>query len=305
MERQITKTSNTKGVTVTGMDTTVPKRTTCGTSPKRHAGQKAAVDACAHEARYETATPEGEIVCRACGMVKGMDGQQQACADSAALPRTRTNLYLEMEVGGKPDPRLRADRFVRRGHDMAAVSNISQKLGIPNSAGRDAWAWYRRLRRAPGMRMTKAKLLVLAFHGVCRAWGHPLNEARLRDAIRMELGVRHAHSYLRVIMEASSYVDEETGEHVLRRIGFLDMAGRGTSGGGDGSRPTPPPPPPSSAFSISTEIQSLGHEYEPGIAEALAREARAILPVLEQRESNRARAARAAVRIAKRRYGAL
>ena len=291
------------------MDTAGSKRTARGTAPECPAWQKAAMGACAHDARYETATPEGEIVCRACGVVKGESDQRQLCADPAALPRTRTNLYLEMEVGGKPDPRLRADRFVRRRHDMAAVSNISQKLGIPNGAGRDAWAWYRRLRRAPGMRMTKAKLLVLAFHGVCRAWGYPLNEARLRDAIRMEMGVRHAYSYLRVIMEASSYVDEETGEHVLRRIGFLDMVGHGTydgrGGRGDGvAAGSPPPPPPPSTFSISTEIQSLGYEYEPRIAEALAREARAILPVLEQREPNRARAARAAVRIAKRRYGA-
>ena len=294
------------------MSVIVPKRTACDASSGRPAGQKATTDPCAHDIRYETATPEGEIVCRACGVVRGNDDQQQMYADSAALPRTRTNLYLEMEVGGKPDPRLRADRFVRRRNDMAAVSNISQKLGIPNGAGRDAWAWYQRLRRAPGMRMTKAKLLVLAFHGVCRTWGCPLNEARLRDAIRMELGVTHAHSYLRVIMEASSYVDEETGEHVLRRIGFLDMAGYGASGGGGGDTATavrPPPSPlttplPSSAFSISNEIQSLGFEYEPRVAEEVAREARAILPVLEQREPNRARAARAAMRIAKRRYGA-
>jgi len=285
-----------------GMDAIVPKRTLHDAAPGRPAGQKISADACAHDIKHETATPEGEIVCRACGVVKGMDDRQQAYADPATLPRTRTNLYLEMEVGGKPNPRLRADRFVRRRHDMAAVSNISQKLGIPNGAGRDAWAWYQRLRRAPGMRMTKAKLLVLAFHGVCKTWGCPLNEAKLRDAIRMELGVRHAHSYLHVIMEASSYVDEETGEHVLRRVGFLDMAGRGAHSGGDSGDDATKPPP--SAFSMSTEIQSLGCEYEPGIAEALAREARAILPVLEQREPNRARAARAAVRIAKRRYGA-
>ena len=161
------------------------------------------------------------------------------------------------------------------------------------------------------MRMTKAKAMVLAFHGVCRMRGCPLNEARLRDAIRMELGVRHAHSYLHVVMEASSYVDEKTGEHVLRRIGFLDLVGHTIHDGGcrdDGTgaaRTAPPPPSQSpSTFSISTEIQSLAYEYEPGIAEALAREARAILPVLEHRESNRARAARAAIRIAKRRYGA-
>ena len=288
------------------MSDSAPERATRGASPEHYAGQNTATDACAHDIKYETATPEGEIVCRACGMIKGEDGQQMYGAP-AALPRTRANLYLEMEVGGKPEPRLRASRFVHRRHDMSAVSNISQKLGIPNGAGRDAWAWYQRLRRAPSMRMTKAKLLVLAFHEVCRTWGCPLNEANLQEAIRMELGVRHAHSYLRVVMEASSYVDKETGEHVLRRIGFFDMAGRGTpdSGGrdeGDATRSTQSSLP-SSKFSINTEIQALGCEYEPGIAEELAREARAILPVLERREPNRAWVARAAIRIAKMRYG--
>ena len=223
-----------------------------------------------------------------------------------------------MEVGGKPDRRLRADRFVRRRSDMAAVSNISQKLGIPNGAGRDVWARYQKMRRAPGMRMTKAKLLVLAFYGVCRTWGCPLNEARLLDAIRMELGVKHAHSYLRVIMEASSRLDGGSGEHVLHGMEFPGMPGGapvatdvcgGGSGGSGGSdnctgSGTAPPPPQSCMFSMSTEIQSLAYEYEPEMAEAVAREARSILPVLVQTESNGARAARVAIRIAKRRYGA-
>ena len=157
------------------------------------------------------------------------------------------------------------------------------------------------------MRMTKAKILVLAFHGVCSMWGCPLNEDRLRDAIRMELGVKRAHSYLHAIMEASSYIDEETGEHVLRGTGFLELAGRSAHGDGgrddDAGAAKPTLTPSSSTFSISTEIQSLRCEYEPGIVEALAREARAILPVLEQGEPSRVRAARTAVRIAKRRYG--
>ncbi|MDE0526138.1 MAG: hypothetical protein OXI27_06040 [Thaumarchaeota archaeon] len=277
--------------------------------------------ACGHGPGCEVTTPEGEVVCRACGAVKGEDEQSRYGGPAAPTP-SRTNLYLEMEVGGKPDRRLRADRFVRRRSDMAAVSNISQKLGIPNGAGRDVWARYQKMRRAPGMRMTKAKLLVLAFYGVCRLWGCPLNEARLLDAIRMELGVKHTHSYLRVIMEASSRLDGGSEGHMLHRMGFPGMpggapvatgaCGGGSSNSGNSSRgnctgpdTAPAPAPPQSCmFPMSTEIQSLAYEYEPEMAEAIAREARSILPVLVQTESNRARAARVAIRIAKRRYGA-
>lgn len=297
----------------------------CSGCPAAHGGSLAraarkGAAACGHGPGCEVTTPEGEVVCRACGAVKGEDEQSRYGGPAAPAP-SRTNLYLEMEVGGKPDRRLRADRFVRRRSDMAAVSNISQKLGIPNGAGRDAWARYQKMRRAPGMRMTKAKLLVLAFYGACRMWGCPLNEARLLDAIRMELGVKHAHSYLRVIMEASSRLDGESGEHVLHGMGFpgmpvggapVDTDARVSGGGGGGNSgrddcagsDTAPPPPQSCMFSMSTEIQSLAYEYEPEMAEAVAREARSILPVLVRTESNRARAARVAIRIAKRRYGA-
>ena len=111
---------------------------------------------------------------------------------------------------------------------------------------------------------------------------------------------------------------------MLRKMGFPGVpggapvatgaCGGGSSGGssGSGSRDNctgsdtapAPAPPQSCMFSMSTEIQSLAYEYEPEMAEAVAREARSILPVLVQTESNRARAARVAIRIAKRRYGA-
>ncbi|MCE2498964.1 MAG: hypothetical protein J4F28_08295 [Nitrosopumilaceae archaeon] len=202
---------------------------------------------CTHDVKYEVEAPQVggglgvERVCGVCGIVKddvgagggvgaptpmstpqmgglGVGGGATAGAGS------RPNLYLEMEVGGKPDRTLRGDRYVHRQADLAAVSNIAQKLGVPNNVSMTVWQWYRRLRKK--LKMTKAKCLVLAFFAVCRRMGCPILENRLDECIRMELGVRHAHAYLRVVMEASRRMED--GEMVLRKCGW--------DGGGGGGR---------------------------------------------------------------------
>ncbi|MCE2498937.1 MAG: hypothetical protein J4F28_08160 [Nitrosopumilaceae archaeon] len=284
-----------------------------------------------------------EVVCGACGVVKddaGEDGAAYARPAGIAQPGmsgmnsggsittagNRPNLYLEMEVGGKPDRTLRGDRYVHRQADLAVVSNIAQKLGIPNNVGMTVWQWYRRLRKE--LKMTKAKCLVLAFFATCRHMGCPILEGRLSECIRMELGVRNAHSYLRVVMDASSYMTND-GEMVLRKCGFLNMvdapagaaawskSGRsggsarmggipdavGTAGmanavknvrGGGGSGDV-------LKFALGTEVQSLAEQYESEITNRITGVAKRLLPHLSAREKNPRRAARIAVRMARQR----
>lgn len=207
----------------------------------------------------------------------------------------RPNLYLELEVGGKPDRTLRGDRYVHRQTDLAAVSNIAQKLGVPNNVGMTVWQWYRRLRKEFDRLLTKAKCLTLAFYGVCRYMGCPITEDRLAECIRMEFGVRHARPYLRVIMEASSYM--QNGEMVLRRCGFLNLvgdingvrsaaAGR-KNGGGDVLK-----------FALGTEMQELAERYESGVTNRIMAAAKQMLPAFAKKEDNPRRAARMAVRVA-------
>ena len=282
-----------------------------------------------------------EVVCGKCGVVKTEEmmmmgvgvgvGQQQpeaeaaetgakadvgaagGCGGVAAAARLippvlwhstagggcRPNLYLELEVGGKPDHTLRGDKYVHRQTDLAAVSNIAQKLGVPNNVSMTVWQWYRRLRKE--LDLTKAKCLTLAFFGVCRYMGCPISEDRLSECIRMELGVRHARPYLRVIMEASSYM--EGGEMVLRRCGFLNLVGEvrvagfanqdgGRRGGSGGDK---------LKFALGSEIQGLAEQYESNITSRITGVAKQLLPLLTTREKNPRRAARIAVKMAQRR----
>ncbi|MDE0265773.1 MAG: hypothetical protein OXI27_08745 [Thaumarchaeota archaeon] len=279
-------------------------------------GKHATSFECSHPAASEievsdggASSGSGEIVCGACGVVKFDGGRsllqgrpadgsgtatQAAAAQSTPVPAqlqgqgSRPNLYLEMEIGGKPDRTLRGDKYVHRQTDLAVVSNIAQKLGVPNHVGQAVWAWYRRLHKELGM--TKSKCLVMAFHGVCRSMGCPLVESKLLECIRMELGVRNAHPYLRVVMEASSYMCPVDGggrakgtEMILRRCGFLDLVGDQ----GDVMR-----------FALGCEVQSLADQYEAEIVSRIAGSARSLLSMLSKREKNPRRAARMAVRMA-------
>ena len=295
------------------------------------------VEECAHPAAAEVEVMSdgyggaGEVVCGACGVVK-FDGAREMRTGGAAEPGTasgagagapahaqhhqqqagsRPNLYLEMEVGGKPDRTLRGDKYVHRQTDLAVVSNIAQKLGIPNRVSQAVWGWYCRLRKE--LRMTKSKCLVLSFYGVCRSMGCPLTEPKMLECIRMELGVRNAHPYLRVIMDASSYMCEGADggrEMVLRKCGFLDMVGAAGRGDGPvGGRDSPDAGADAGGaadvadtmrFALGCEVQALAGKYEAEILSRITGVAKNILPRLCTREQNTRRAARIAVRMARR-----
>lgn len=284
------------------------------------------MEGCAHPAAAEVEVAAdgcggtGEVVCGACGVVKfdgardmrtgGVESAAETAGSAAAShvhqqqqqqAGSRPNLYLEMEVGGKPDRTLRGDKYVRRQTDLAVVSNIAQKLGVPNHVSQAVWAWYCRLRKE--LRMTKSKCLVLSFYGVCRSMGCPLIEFKMLECIRMELGVRNAHPYLRVIMDASSYMceGEDGREMILRKCGFLDLvgaAGRDDSpaaGAGGAARGAD-----TMRFALGCEVQALAGRYEAEVLSRITGVAKNLLPRLCVREQNTRRAARIAVRMARR-----
>jgi len=265
--------------------------------PKKVMHEISPESGCLHDARYNVVADDGEIVCRLCGVVKGVEyraakavlssaaaqADTQTAATVSTAARSRASLFLEMETGGRPDSSIAGSRYVRCDNtstDLAVVSDISQKMGIPNHMGRDVWRWYQKLRKA-GVNMTKAKLLVLIFYNVCRCYGYPYNEQNLLEIIRIRLGVRHAHPYLKVVMEASSYMSPD-GEMILRQTGFLDMK-------------------KGEAFPLHNEISNLSSEYPPEIAEKIKTAAREIFPLLVG-GSDKSRA-KTAIKMAMRRCG--
>lgn len=299
-------------------------------------------DACGHDSKYEIfIQDDNEIVCGKCGMVKNgnfakssqshltsidaMASDTSCTVSHLSIAKSHISLYLEAEIGGKPDRTMRASRYVRdKNQDLACISNIAQKLNISNVVARSVWRWYLKLRRARGLKLTRAKILVIAFWMVCRCYGHPVNEEKLMEAIRVNLGVKKTYSYLKAIMEASSYMTDDGKEMILKEIGFFDMApmlcektkhvaakaaapaaaGATVSGGATTEENN------HIKFSLHNEIFPLADDYRADIAGEIATVARSILPVLVLEDDgtkdpgyNPTRAARAAVQMAKHRCG--
>lgn len=213
---------------------------------------------------------DGEVVCRVCGVVQGADVSREMSL------RTRGSLYLELETGGKP-LQMPGGRYVRgNSSDLTVISNITQNLGIGNRVGGDAWRWYQRLRKSP-IPLTKAKSMVLAFHGVCRCHGVALDGQQLTEAIQIYLGVKNAPSYLKSVMEASSHLVD--GEMTLKRIGYMDLS-------------------KDKRFGLHSGIRPLNEQYTVREVEGIAGVAQNIQGALSG-----PRTARVAIRMAKRRCG--
>lgn len=226
-------------------------------------------DPCGHGAGAEVVA-DGEIVCRVCGVVKGADERRVASLHS------RRCVFLEWAAGGKK-ARLPGGRYVRGGDpDLDVISRVTQSLGMGSQPGGDVWRWYRRLRKS-GIPLTKAKLMVLAFHGACRCYGVGVDEGQLAEAVRVHLGVKNVPSYLKAVMEASAHL--EGGEMVLRRIGYLDIDRN-------------------EYFGLRSRIRPLNGRHTAREVEGVAGVAKNIQPALRG-----PRAAGVAVRMARRRCG--
>ena len=241
---------------------------------------------CNHDKKYEIIIPDdGEIVCSICGMVKDCD-----IHTTTSQSKTQINLYLEQVLGSKCNPKINGNRFIYDSNpDLAVISNITEKLDISHIVSRDIWKWYQKLRSH--IKMTKAKILVLTFYVVCRAHGHPINEQKLYDAIRINLHVKRIHNFLKVSMEASSYLDK-TGEMKTKKIGFLDMVPIINDDHNDNNV----------NFILSSEITSLYDVYPTHVVNEIANTTKSIIGTLEGVYSP-SHAVKLAIRLAKEQCG--
>ena len=170
---------------------------------------------CNCDIQFET-TIEGEIICRNCGCVKGVESYAYVSINS------KTNLYLDLELGGKPNREFYSDRYSKsKSKELSAISNICNALHMPQFFSHDVWFWYRKLRS--NIKMTRAKIIVLIFYQLCRYNKIPLDEKQLNTVIQMTLGVKYYHNSLKVICKANSFLDENNNNSVLDNIGFNEL----------------------------------------------------------------------------------
>ncbi len=171
---------------------------------------------CIHKLEDEITSDDGEVVCGHCGYVKGMD------MPSIAHSGSKTTLFLDVEIGGKPNNSIPANRYVRSNtRELGTISNICQALNLPSFLNRDIWYWYNKIKS--NLKMTKAKVVVLVFYQLCRYNEIPLDEDQLLKTVKFYLDVKHIHSSLNVLAEANSFLDENN-LLIIEKIGFTNLA---------------------------------------------------------------------------------
>jgi len=168
---------------------------------------------CKCSIRFETIL-DGEIICRKCGCVKGVE------SSSVTPNASKSNLYLDLELGSKNIKKFYSDRSSdSKSAELSMISNICNTFQMPQYFSHDVWFWYRKIRA--NMKMNKAKIIVLVFYQLCRYNEIPLNEKELNKSIQMNLGVKHYHNSLKVLCEANAFLDEDIP--VLNKIGFNNL----------------------------------------------------------------------------------
>lgn len=153
----------------------------------------------------------GEIFCSKCGTVQGREILQETQNSS------QLNLYLETELGG-PSSELNIlnPKIHIYSSDVSSLSNICDKLAIPQFIRKEIWRTYQVLKKETNL--TKAKASCLAIFHTCRKNKFPLIEKQVIQLIKLNFNVKNVPSFLSVVSEANSIIIK--GIPVLQKIGI-------------------------------------------------------------------------------------
>jgi len=161
--------------------------------------------------KFETIT-EGEIVCRKCGCVKGVESTTHVTINS------KTNLYHDKQLGGRENTSLCIGKYSSsQSIELSAISNLCNILNYPQYLSHDILYWYKKIRS--NIKFTKGKILVLVIYQICRYNKIPLNEKQLNSAIQSCFNTKNSYSSLKVICEANAFLDDDNVP-ILDKIGF-------------------------------------------------------------------------------------
>ncbi|MCJ8306538.1 MAG: hypothetical protein HRU07_05750 [Nitrosopumilus sp.] len=229
---------------------------------------------CKHPLSDEITYEDGEVICGHCGFVKG-----RLVTDSPNS-ESRTTLFLDVEIGGKPNNSLVANRYIHfNSVELSLISNLCQALGMPKFLSRDIWFWYQKIKL--NLKMTKAKVIVLVFYQLCRYNKIPINENELLSKVKFYLDVKHVHTSLNVIAEANRFLNEKN-ELIVEKIGFTNLTSHNAN------------------FLLYSKIKSLHDEYPQQIITIVEKIAKEQLLTLSGTDEE---IAKTAFKLAKKRCG--
>lgn len=167
---------------------------------------------CTTQSNLITDYTTGEIFCKQCGIVQGVDIQLSEHKTTSTL-----NLYLETQLGGLTRELTMSNPKIHiYSSDASPFSNLCDKLEIPTFIRKDIWRIYIILRKKTNL--SKAKSACLSIFYNCRKNKFPLTEKDVIHLIQLNFNVKNVPNFLSVTSEANSFIDN--GIPVLQKMGI-------------------------------------------------------------------------------------
>ena len=145
---------------------------------------------CKHTSRDQIITESGEIVCRSCGVVLGMENSPEASTDSAV------NLFQEIQPGGRPVKIEATSRIHEQKLALSSFSNACSKLELPRHVALDAWNMYSKLDKNTSF--STAEKASFALFVACRRHSIPKSDTEIQKSIKFAFSLNRMPTMFKV-----------------------------------------------------------------------------------------------------------
>lgn len=146
--------------------------------------------ACKHRSEDQIVTESGEIVCKSCGVVLGIDDAPETSADSTV------NLFQEIQPGCKPVKIEASTRIHEQKLALSSFSNACSKLKLPRYVSLDAWNMYSKLDKNTSFSTAEKASFVLFV--ACRRYSIPKSDIEIQKSIKFAFSLNRMPTMFKV-----------------------------------------------------------------------------------------------------------
>ncbi|QLH08638.1 hypothetical protein DSQ19_03295 [Candidatus Nitrosotenuis sp. DW1] len=145
---------------------------------------------CKHRSEDQIVTESEEIVCKACGVVLGIDDIPETSVDSTA------NLFQEIQPGCKPVKIEATMRIHEQKAALSSFSNACSKLKLPRHVSLDAWNMYSKLDK--NTNFSTAEKASFALFVACRRHSIPKSDTEIQKSIKFAFSLSRTPTMFKV-----------------------------------------------------------------------------------------------------------
>lgn len=157
--------------------------------------------ACKHRHEDHIVTESNEIVCKACGVVLGIDNATEDSTESAV------NLFQEIQPGCKPVKIEATSRIHEQKLALSSFSNACNKLKLPRHVSLDAWNMYSKLDK--NTNFSTAEKASFALFVACRRHSIPKSDIEIQKSIKFAFSLSRMPTMIKVFSLVKVTAKEE------------------------------------------------------------------------------------------------